>query len=316
MASKTLKNITHDEFKDIIKSSLTWLEAISKCGLKTKSRNFEIRINNLSDEYKKHLPLNYGGIYSKIEKYSHDFYKDLIKNSNNWDEVIETLKITNQNYLNNLKKHLDTINIDYNHLIKNNKIKHCKIRKLEEILVVNSTHSGSMTTIKKRLINELGWKWECSGCNKSTHSTHWTGEVKIPLQVDHINGDRTNNSVENLRLLCSSCHSLTSTYCGKNIKKDVKVINKIKKIKEVKEVKKRVRPDKETRKTKKCLECETKIYEQSTRCAECSKNFKINEAIKNRPPIEQIKLDLLEYNFTYVANKYKVHRDTLKRWLI
>ena len=319
MASKNLQNISDEEFKDIIKSSLTWFEAISKCGLKNKSRKFEIRIDNISYEDKKHLPKNYGGIYSKIEKYSHDFYKELIKNSNNWDEVIETLKITNQKFLNNVKKYLDTINIYYNHLTENNKIKHCKIRKLEEILVVNSSHSGSMTTIKKRLINELGWKWECSGCNKSTHFTHWTGVVKIPLQVDHINGDRTNNSVENLRLLCSSCHSLTSTYCGKNIKKEVKVINKVKVINEVKvlkEVKKYIRPDKETRKTKKCLECETKVYEQSTRCAECSKKFKINEAIKKRPDIEQIKLDLLEYSLISVANKYNVHKNTLKKWLI
>lgn len=39
---------------------------------------------------------------------------------------------------------------------------------------------------------------------------------KIPLEIDHIDGDYTNNSEENLRLLCPNCHSLTPTYKGAN----------------------------------------------------------------------------------------------------
>jgi hypothetical protein len=39
---------------------------------------------------------------------------------------------------------------------------------------------------------------------------------KIPLEVDHIDGDFKNNKIENLRLLCPNCHSLTSTYKSLN----------------------------------------------------------------------------------------------------
>ena len=38
---------------------------------------------------------------------------------------------------------------------------------------------------------------------------------KIPLEVDHIDGDSQNNTINNLRLLCPNCHSLTDTW--KNI---------------------------------------------------------------------------------------------------
>ncbi len=40
---------------------------------------------------------------------------------------------------------------------------------------------------------------------------------KIPLEVDHIDGNYKNNKEDNLILLCPNCHSLTSTYKGANL---------------------------------------------------------------------------------------------------
>ena len=39
----------------------------------------------------------------------------------------------------------------------------------------------------------------------------------IPIELEHIDGNSENNSLDNLKLLCPSCHSLTATYKGANM---------------------------------------------------------------------------------------------------
>ena len=45
-----------------------------------------------------------------------------------------------------------------------------------------------------------------------------TLDGRIPVELDHINGNNTDNRLENLRILCPNCHSLQSTHRGKTKK--------------------------------------------------------------------------------------------------
>ena len=51
-------------------------------------------------------------------------------------------------------------------------------------------------------------------CNKCGVS-HWQG-FKIPLELEHKDGNNTNNDRENLEGLCPNCHSITDTWRGRN----------------------------------------------------------------------------------------------------
>ena len=57
----------------------------------------------------------------------------------------------------------------------------------------------------------------CEICKNST----WLNNL-IPLEVHHIDGDRTNNELNNLQLLCCNCHATTDFWRNKK-----KVVDKI-----------------------------------------------------------------------------------------
>jgi hypothetical protein len=50
-------------------------------------------------------------------------------------------------------------------------------------------------------------------CEKCGFS-EWLGSP-IPLEIHHINGNNTDNRLDNLQLLCPNCHALTNNYRGR-----------------------------------------------------------------------------------------------------
>ena len=112
----------------------------------------------------------------------------------------------------NLKRKISEFGIDASHFTGK---AHSKGKKLSpktdiEKYLSNEMPIGSFR-LKNRLLQEGYFKYECSCCG----GTEWLN-VPIPLELDHIDGNNSDNSFTNLRLLCPNCHALTPTYRGKN----------------------------------------------------------------------------------------------------
>lgn len=63
--------------------------------------------------------------------------------------------------------------------------------------------------IHRYVLEKQGYK--CAECSITEHNS-----LPITLELDHINGNGTDNTEDNLRCLCPNCHSQTSTYRAKN----------------------------------------------------------------------------------------------------
>jgi len=83
-------------------------------------------------------------------------------------------------------------------------------RPLNEVLVKGRRFQSNR--LKERLFLEGLKERRCELCERE----HWKGDP-IPLELDHVNGRRDDNRLENLRIVCPNCHAQTSTYRGRNI---------------------------------------------------------------------------------------------------
>jgi Zn finger protein HypA/HybF involved in hydrogenase expression len=77
--------------------------------------------------------------------------------------------------------------------------------------ITGTVAAGASTVIKIYLRKKHGNKCQLCGWNKLNK---FSGIV--PVELDHIDGNHTNNSPKNVRLICPNCHSLTSTYRNLN----------------------------------------------------------------------------------------------------
>lgn len=89
---------------------------------------------------------------------------------------------------------------------------------LEDKLVKGKVTNNSR--LLKGLVS-VNMKKQLCEIEECTQTNIWLGKP-LTLHLDHIDGDHSNNLLENLRVLCPSCHQQTETFGSKNIKKDFK----------------------------------------------------------------------------------------------
>jgi beta-phosphoglucomutase-like phosphatase (HAD superfamily) len=143
--------------------------------------------------------------------YAQDALRDAVAGATTIADVIRALgERPSKSTYNKVHRSFEAHAIDTSHISGPNRAPRAPRVPLEAYIVEG--RRGSSRWLKLRLIRE-GWlKRACSHCTRTT----WEGRA-IPLELDHIDGNPTNNLFENLRLLCPNCHALTPTYRGKNI---------------------------------------------------------------------------------------------------
>jgi hypothetical protein len=108
----------------------------------------------------------------------------------------------------------------------------------------------------------------------------------IKLQIHHIDGNNTNNSINNLALVCPNCHSQTDSFCGKKNKKP-----------------------------KTLCKCGNEMHRKSKLCRKCShENEMINGRVKKfNITKDQLNELLGKSSMSAIANMYGVSSTAVRK---
>lgn len=184
---------------------------------------------------------------------------------------------------------------------------------IEEILVKPTPYRGSGSNLKKRLFAEGLLEDACAVCGQEPL---WMGKP-LALEIDHINGDNTDNRIENLQIICPHCHSQTETFRGRK-----KKLNKLDPKQVEHNIKKFLREESNVEKeyslssfVYKCLNCD-KFFEpvvntQKYCSVECA-SFSSRRA--EWPSKEELQGLIYEKPFTKIGRDFGVSDNTIRKW--
>lgn len=151
------------------------------------------------------------------KKYTNQQFINVVNNSYSVRGALKELKLspTGGNYK-LFYQRCKFLNLDISHYkgkshLKNKRHNWAIKKDLKLILTENSSYNSNH--LRNRLIKEGYFQPHCYSCSLS----QWLNQP-IRLELEHINGVNNDNRLSNLTILCPNCHSLTSTYRGKNKK--------------------------------------------------------------------------------------------------
>ena len=156
----------------------------------------------------------------------------------------------------------------------------------------------STYALKNRLLKEGLKEHKCENCKLST----WL-ENPIPLELHHVDGNKYNNLLINIQLLCPNCHAQTDNYRGK-----AKQRRKVCKNKESATTKVSIKPEP----TGVCLRCNSPTYRKLKYCSHvcCTTASRKVE----RPSKEELQALIDKHNWLQLSRMFGVSDNAIRKW--
>jgi hypothetical protein len=150
------------------------------------------------------------------------------KTSISYAEVLKKLRLKQSGSMQSrIKNEIKNLGLDISHFTGQawcrgkNSYQDKRIRnKYSDEIIFTENSNVSNVVVKNRLKSNPNYIHKCELCSIKEWYDPFENKIKpVNLELDHINGNERDNRKENLRLICSNCHSFTPTYKGRNINK-------------------------------------------------------------------------------------------------
>jgi hypothetical protein len=291
-----IPSYTEAEARAAIAGSQSWREVLPRLGLGYHGKNIDT-LRRWAVRWgidAEHLPDRRG---VQRAEYGDADLRVAIANSRSWAEALRRLGYcpSGGNWK-TLKKRAAALEVSTEHFDPYAASRERNRRSrtpLEEILIKGSTFSR--TCLKQRLYDEGLKEPRCELCGQDNT---WRGK-RMGLILDHANGVRDDNRLENLRIICPNCAATLDTHCGRKNREPL--------------------PELE------CLRCGRSFlpkYRAQRYCSsECGSRWDRRGLGRpslrrvERPPHDQLLREVNRLGYLAVGRKYGVSDNAIRKWL-
>ncbi|WP_030805901.1 HNH endonuclease signature motif containing protein [Streptomyces sp. NRRL S-337] len=205
---------TRERLEAAASSSRTLSEAVGKLGVDPRSPT-----RTYLRERMRKLGVDTSHFEREGAKWTKEVLEEAVAASTNMCEVLRRLGLeVVGGHHTHISRRIKSYGIDTSHftsVVRTARMKGNQRRRAAVEILVESTSAHVTRTPNarlKRAMHELGVEERCALCGIEPV---WLGE-RLPLEVDHIDGNWRDNRIGNLRFLCPNCHSTTDSYRGRS----------------------------------------------------------------------------------------------------
>jgi hypothetical protein len=202
--------ISEEALREAVRASRTLTEALERLGVDPRSGSRKYLRGRM-----RRLGIDTSHFEREV-KWTREVLQSAVSASHTMAEVLRRLGLdpVGGNHA-HISRRLSVYGIDTSHLDRSSRRAARVPRPRHQDWPLVRQEPGAARRIKnpllRKAIRAAGLPERCSDCG---NPGEWQGE-QLMLEVDHVNGDWSDNRLPNLRFLCPNCHATTDTYRGR-----------------------------------------------------------------------------------------------------